>query len=59
MQQGNWSEAPHLADEIYNLDDALIVAQLLNVFMRKSHVLKSEQDLRNMMSITLFNLLQP
>ncbi len=38
--QGNWSEAPHLAEEIYNLEDALVVAQWLNVFLRKSHVLK-------------------
>jgi alpha-N-arabinofuranosidase len=33
-------EAPHLAEEIYNLEDALVVAQWLNVFLRKSHVLK-------------------
>ena len=39
--QGNWSEAPHLAEEIYNLEDALVVAQWLNVFLRKSHVLKA------------------
>lgn len=38
--QGNWQEAPHLAEEIYNLEDALVVAQWLNVFLRKSHVLK-------------------
>ena len=25
--QGNWTEAPHLAEEIYNLEDALVVAQ--------------------------------
>jgi alpha-N-arabinofuranosidase len=30
--QGNWTEAPHLAEEIYNLEDALVVAQWLNVF---------------------------
>jgi alpha-N-arabinofuranosidase len=34
--QGNWAEAPHLAEEIYNLEDALVVAQWLNVFLRKS-----------------------
>jgi hypothetical protein len=55
MQQGNWSEAPHLAEEIYNLDDALVVAQWLNVFLRKSHVLNPEQDLRSVMSIRLSN----
>lgn len=38
--EGNWTEAPHLAEEIYNLEDALVVAQWLNVFLRKSHVLK-------------------
>jgi alpha-N-arabinofuranosidase len=38
--QGDWTEAPHLAEEIYNLEDALVVAQWLNVFLRKSHVLK-------------------
>ncbi|HRF49058.1 MAG TPA: alpha-N-arabinofuranosidase [Anaerolineales bacterium] len=37
---GDWSEAPHLAEEMYNLEDALVVAQWLNVFLRKSHVLK-------------------
>jgi alpha-L-arabinofuranosidase len=37
---GNWTEAPHLAEEMYNLEDALVVAQWLNVFLRKSHVLK-------------------
>jgi alpha-L-arabinofuranosidase len=37
---GNWTEAPHLAEEIYNLEDALVVAQWLNVFLRKSHVIK-------------------
>jgi len=39
-RQGNWTEAPHLAEEVYNLEDALVVAQWLNVFLRKSHVLK-------------------
>jgi alpha-N-arabinofuranosidase len=38
--KGNWTEAPHLAEEFYNLEDALVVAQWLNVFLRKSHVLK-------------------
>lgn len=37
---GNWTEAPHLAEEMYNLEDALVVGQWLNVFLRKSHVLK-------------------
>lgn len=38
--QGNWTEAPHLAEEMYNLEDALVVAQWLNVFLRKTRVLK-------------------
>jgi alpha-L-arabinofuranosidase len=38
---GNWTEAPHLAEEEYNLEDALVVAQWLNVFLRKSHVIKA------------------
>lgn len=37
---GNWTEAPHLSEEVYNLEDALVVAQWLNVFLRKSDVLK-------------------
>lgn len=38
--QGAWCEAPHLIEEVYNLEDALVVAQWLNVFLRKSDVLK-------------------
>src|SRR5690606_19304741 len=38
--QGHWTEAPHLIEEQYNLEDALVVAQWLNVFLRKSDVLK-------------------
>ena len=37
---GNWTEAPHLSEEVYNLEDALVVAQWLNVFLRKSDVIK-------------------
>ena len=37
---GHWTEAPHLAEVGYNLEDALVVAQWLNVFLRKSDVLK-------------------
>jgi alpha-N-arabinofuranosidase len=37
---GEWTEAPHLAEDVYTLEDALVVAQWLNVFLRKSHVLK-------------------
>lgn len=35
-----WTEAPHLAEAGYNLEDALVVAQWLNVFLRKCDVLK-------------------
>lgn len=38
--QGKWGEAPHLIEEIYNLEDALVVAQWMNVFLRKSDMLK-------------------
>lgn len=37
---GKWTEAPHLAEVGYNLEDALVVAQWLNVFLRKADVLK-------------------
>ena len=37
---GQWTEAPHLIEEVYNLEDALVVAQWMNVFLRKSDVLK-------------------
>jgi alpha-L-arabinofuranosidase len=36
---GKWQEAPHLSEEIYNLEDALVVAQWMNVFLRRSDVL--------------------
>jgi alpha-L-arabinofuranosidase len=38
--KGSWTEAPHLAEEQYNLEDALVVGQWLNVFLRKADVLK-------------------
>jgi alpha-N-arabinofuranosidase len=37
---GQWTEAPHLSEEVYNLEDALVVAQWLNVFLRKSDIVK-------------------
>lgn len=37
---GHWTEAPHLSEEVYNLEDALVVAQWMNVFLRRSDVLK-------------------
>ena len=38
--QGGWTEAPHLIEEVYNLEDALVVAQWLNVFLRRCDVLQ-------------------
>jgi alpha-N-arabinofuranosidase len=35
----NWAEAPHIAEEIYNVEDALVVAQWLSVFLRRCNVL--------------------
>jgi len=37
---GEWTEAPHLLEEVYNLEDALVVAEWLSVFLRRCHVLK-------------------
>ena len=37
---GKWSEAPHLIEEVYNMEDALVVALWMNVFLRRSDVLK-------------------
>lgn len=39
-RRGGWTEAPHLIEEVYNLEDALVVAQWLNVFLRRADVLK-------------------
>ena len=40
LVQGDWKEAPPLIEEVYNLEDALVVGQWMNVFLRKSDVLK-------------------
>ena len=37
---GQWQEAPHLIEEVYNLEDALVVAQWMNVFLRHCTTLK-------------------
>jgi alpha-N-arabinofuranosidase len=37
---GKFQEAPPLSEEVYNLEDALVVAQWLNVFLRRADVLK-------------------
>jgi len=37
---GEWAEAPHILEEVYNLEDALVVAQWLGTFLRKADVVK-------------------
>jgi alpha-N-arabinofuranosidase len=37
---GKWAEAPHLLEEVYNLEDALVAAQYLNAFIRRADVVK-------------------
>ncbi len=37
---GEWKEAPALIEEVYNLEDALVVAQYLNAFIRRADVVK-------------------
>jgi alpha-L-arabinofuranosidase len=37
---GKWAEAPHLIEEVYNLEDALVVAQWLSLFLRQCDVLR-------------------
>ncbi|WP_425144940.1 alpha-N-arabinofuranosidase [Deinococcus sp.] len=37
---GAWLEAPHVSEEVYNLEDALVVAQWLSTFLRKADVIK-------------------
>jgi alpha-N-arabinofuranosidase len=40
QQKGDWAQAPHLIEEVYNLEDALVVAQYLNSFIRNADVVK-------------------
>jgi alpha-N-arabinofuranosidase len=37
--RGGWTEAPRLSEELYNLEDALVVAQWMSVFLRRCDVL--------------------
>jgi alpha-N-arabinofuranosidase len=37
---GRWTHAPHLIEEVYNLEDALVVAGFLHSFLRHADVLK-------------------
>jgi alpha-N-arabinofuranosidase len=38
--RGGWKEAPPLSEEVYNLEDALVVAQWMSVFLRRCDVLE-------------------
>ncbi len=37
---GGWTQAPHLLEEVYNLEDALVCAQYLSSFIRHADVVK-------------------
>ncbi len=37
---GGWKNAPHLIEEVYNLEDALVCAQYLSSFIRHADVVK-------------------
>ncbi len=37
---GEWTKAPHLIEEVYNLEDALVCAQYLHSFIRNADVVK-------------------
>jgi len=39
-RDGRWTVAPHLIEEVYNLEDALICAQYLNAFIRHADLVK-------------------
>lgn len=40
QMDGKWKSAPHLIEEVYNLEDALVVAGFLNSFIRHADVVK-------------------
>jgi alpha-L-arabinofuranosidase len=37
---GKWGNAPHLLEEVYNLEDALVCAQYLSSFIRRADLVK-------------------
>ena len=39
-QTVSWTHAPHLIEEVYNLEDALVCAQFLNSFLRHADTRK-------------------
>jgi alpha-N-arabinofuranosidase len=40
QMDGGWQRAPHLVEEIYNLEDALVVTGFINSFIRHADVVK-------------------
>lgn len=38
---GGFEQAPHLLEEVYNVEDALVCAQYLNAFMRNADIVRS------------------
>ena len=40
LTNANWPEAPHLYEEMYNIQDALLVGSVLNSFINNSHIVK-------------------
>ncbi len=39
-EEGRWEEAPHLLEEVYNFEDALVCAQYLSAFIRRADLVK-------------------
>jgi alpha-N-arabinofuranosidase len=39
-ENGQWKQAPHLLEEEYNLEDAIVCAQYLNSFIRRADLVK-------------------
>ena len=37
---GNWQHAPHLCEEVYNLEDAIVVSDILHAFLERADVVK-------------------
>ena len=40
VRDGEWTHAPDLLEEVYNLEDALVCAQFLNSFLRHADIVK-------------------
>jgi alpha-N-arabinofuranosidase len=39
-ENGNWKEAPHILEEVYNVEDAIVCAQYLAAFIRRADLVK-------------------